>query len=191
MHNNNGWGCCFVWLNFPPLLCFLPVCPLLHAPNVKQNLGTWNGIWCHITQHTRIQKNLTARRVNLEWRQASSYLLAKVPQCQSSARSAVRPPASLQRSHTNTLAPSTPMTLGDDRETEGLCLAEPLPAPQHILYSSRPNLRAKLHRYILIGCLLIWATCKQSVWCCYSVFKPYTIVCILKYETMQTHTNKH
>lgn len=110
----------------------------------------------HHPSHTDT-KTLTARRVNLESRQGSSYLLAKVPQCQSSARSAARPPTSLHRSHTythtHTLAPSTPMTLGDDRETEGLCLAEPLPAPpQHILYNSLPNLRTILHRRILTSC---------------------------------------
>lgn len=82
-------------------------------------------------------KNLTARRVNLERRQASSYALAK---CRSASQVPVRLRAHLHqlcRSHTYThwhFQP--PMAQGDDKETEGSRLAGLLPAPQHILYSS-------------------------------------------------------
>lgn len=50
-HHNNGWGCCFMLLDFPPFLLFflfpsnVPICPFSKC---QQNLGTWSGIWCHI-----------------------------------------------------------------------------------------------------------------------------------------------
>lgn len=139
----------FHLIKFPSSCLFPSRAPACAHSECQTKFGhmEWHLVPHHPT-HTDT-KTLTARWVNLESRQASSYLLAKVPQCQSSARSAVRPPTSLHRSHTrrHTLAPSTPMTLGDDRETEGLCLAEPLPAPQRILYNSLPNLRTILHRF--------------------------------------------
>lgn len=62
---NDGWGRRFILIKFPSSF-LLPSC-VSACPRSKcqQNLGTWSGIWCHITQRTRIQK--TSQHAELTW----------------------------------------------------------------------------------------------------------------------------
>lgn len=64
-HRNNDCGCCFIVIKFPTLFLLpscVPVCP---RSKCQQDLGTWSGIWCHITQRTWIQK--TSQHAELTW----------------------------------------------------------------------------------------------------------------------------
>lgn len=147
-------------LNFPPIFCFLPVCPLAHAPNI-------NRIWAHGVASGATspnahgyKKNLTAWRVNLERRQASSYALAK---CHSASQVPVglcaHPHHHVAHIHTHWHF-QPPMALSDDRETEGPCLAELLPALS--TYCTAPYLTSEKY-FISIQSLAV----TQSV--CYIV----------------------
>lgn len=62
---NDGWGCRFILIKFPSSF-LLPSCvPTCPRSKCQQNLGTWSGIWCHITQRTWIQK--TSQHGELTW----------------------------------------------------------------------------------------------------------------------------
>lgn len=56
---------CFILIKFPSSF-LLPSCvPTCPRSKCQQNLGTWSGIWCHITQRTWIQK--TSQHGELTW----------------------------------------------------------------------------------------------------------------------------
>ena len=58
-------GCCFILIKFPSSF-LLPSCvPACPRSKCQQDLGTWSGIWCHITQRTWIQK--TSQHGELTW----------------------------------------------------------------------------------------------------------------------------
>lgn len=111
-------------------------------------------------------KNLTARRVNLERRQASSYSLAK---CHSASQVPVRLCAHPHHriahtlTHAGTFNPQWHQAMTGRQK--GLALLS-RSLPQHILYSSLPNPRAILYLHTQTGS---HAQTLKSVFCGYSV----------------------
>lgn len=116
----------------------------------------------------------------------------------------MRPPASLTHRHTDThwhFQP--PMARGDDKETEGPCLAEPLPAPS--TYCTAPYLTPEPYCISIPSLAVCWhglhtnRVCVMSVECSIEIPSPpclssKTHKCVssyLNHECADTHYHSH
>lgn len=151
---------CHQWpgllFNLPPLSGFLPVCA---CPRSKcaHALGTWNGIWCHITRRTRIQKS--SQHGELTWTAAKAAATHQL-----SATAPVKCPfgcmptrITVSRTHAHARTHwhfQPPAALSGDKETEGSCLAQLLPAPNTYWSVAGVMEEAALDLGTLSACLL-------------------------------------